>query len=162
MASAGSAPAVSLKLQRHPNRGVVGKSGIRGVCPRGLIEAESIEFTNLRVVPDASAGSAPAASLKRLLAHVVFPFIMLSGIRGVCPRGLIEGRTRPPRSWSSPGIRGVCPRGLSEGPSVPATMTVRVGIRGVCPRGLIEGGRDGGAHREERAEHPRGLPPRPH
>ena len=162
-ASAGSAPAASLKRvqcrvtvagKRDRIRGVCprglieascGQAGapgacrrIRGVCPRGLIEATSPSLPPAGRGFDASAGSAPAASLKR---HRFPPGrVNDSCIRGVCPRGLIEARaangTHPMIASS---IRGVCPRGLIEadGPGR-CRDHLDSGIRGVCPRGLIE------------------------
>ena len=62
-------------------------SRIRGVCPRGLIEAAS----QLRL------------SLRRL-----------QRIRGVCPRGLIEASVIACAFVIMSCIRGVCPRGLIE------------------------------------------------
>ena len=86
---------------------------IRGVCPRGLIEAMASESLNSKHVREASAGSAPAASLKLALDRMAG--IVHESIRGVCPRGLIEAR-RPASTGGARwrGIRGVCPRGLIE------------------------------------------------
>ena len=108
---------------------------IRGVCPRGLIEATDMRATAKDAIEQASAGSAPAASLKRCeRSHTALAY---RSIRGVCPRGLIEASTRS------------------------GTLLPEGRIRGVCPRGLIEAGcRELPDVRERR--HPRGLPPRPH
>ena len=159
-ASAGSAPAASLKPMssmlvlagvRGRIRGVCPRglieartdgtygrrgtrSGIRGVCPRGLIEAADPP-AGVGVASGASAGSAPAASLKRS-----------------CPGSQRGGRWR---------IRGVCPRGLIEAVASTRRVSRRSSIRGVCPRGLIEAA----ATRfpsSKPLRHPRGLPPRPH
>ena len=89
-------------------------TSIRGVCPRGLIEARW-----------AAASCSPGRS-----------------IRGVCPpRGLIEaGRTSARAACWPGGIRGVCPRGLIEARRHGRARRCAQArpIRGVCPRGLIE------------------------
>ena len=236
-ASAGSAPAASLKLAGEESsnslqgriRGVCPRglieaapgpplrpstTCIRGVCPRGLIEAPQLQPLELHQIDSASAGSAPAASLKRC-ALVPRRRAYRPGIRGVCPRGLIEARRRraaattlarasagsaPAASLkqepalasgagarlgasagSAPaaslkrvyglhmggggtGIRGVCPRGLIEARGRPEASTgPPASIRGVCPRGLIEAMRRvWNWARAAAGMHPRGLPPRPH
>ena len=176
-ASAGSAPAASLKRVARlcVLTGVGRLRRIRGVCPRGLIEAEGC-------------------------CAIVTDDVPVMRIRGVCPRGLIEAscRTDPTQlSADSGGIRGVCPRGLIEAPCLRRDgRTIRAlsrRIRGVCPRGLIEararracssctrelpasagsapaaslkriGDPDTDIRRlrPRPTSHPRGLPPRPH
>ena len=161
LASAGSTPAASLKRGRRRS-GVRIRSRIRGVYPRGLIEARARATARSRAVP-ASAGSTPAASLKPTGHNAVF--LDRWCIRGVYPRGLIEASWRtpagsgvrrrasagstpaaslkpPPRRRPRRGrgrIRGVYPRGLIEaaGPLAPTSPSTRC-IRGVYPRGLIE------------------------
>ena len=137
MASAGSAPAASLKQAVRRSGNTARRRGIRGVCPRGLIEAGHAQGRRHGELV-ASAGSAPAASLKRDVA--VVDRDMLSSIRGVCPRGLIEATPLVGHARDAHGIRGVCPRGLIEATvSRPCRSRRRVAsIRGVCPRGLIE------------------------
>ncbi len=61
--SAGSTPAASLKLAVARDQMCAGVVHIRGVYPRGLIEAGG-ERMRHRVAVDTSAGSTPAASLK--------------------------------------------------------------------------------------------------
>ena len=140
-ASAGSTPAASLKQQPHAvsqpearisirgvyPRGliearrmplaVVSSSGrIRGVYPRGLIEAPSCSSSS-RYGVGASAGSTPAASLK-LRTSRRNGSDYRPRIRGVYPRGLIEATLL--LSWfrrPAIGIRGVYPRGLIEAPN---------------------------------------------
>ena len=163
-ASAGSVPAASLKRgdrdwrPRKPPR-------IRGVCPRGLIEA-STRCILKKAVKLASAGSVPAASLSGAGEHPRVPRPAdepRDGIRGVCPRGLIEAKAsrrmaspataasagsvpaaslkRPHGGRRGPGrcrIRGVCPRGLIEARHGRQKGADMKRIRGVCPRGLIE------------------------
>ena len=210
-ASAGSAPAASLKPDEDVGR-PDGAGSIRGVCPRGLIEAAVGSHRHLdqiqrirgvcprgliearcrpcsgmvcsasasagsapaaslkrRALPRglwtrvASAGSAPAASLKRPVAGRVHRLEI--GIRGVCPRGLIEASSR-----HSSATR---PRAASAG-SAPAASLKHLGggrhgagrcrgrIRGVCPRGLIEASSWRASASTAITAHPRGLPPRPH
>ena len=137
-----------------------GPAGIRGVYPRGLIEAASRARPGRGRGGRASAGSTPAASLKRLgLLRCV---ALDDRIRGVYPRGLIEASCFLITSPSGMlGIRGVYPRGLIEARWVVVPTRILVGIRGVYPRGLIEAPRSARCRRTASA-HPRGLPPRPH
>ena len=118
--------------------GAHGTAGhIRGVYPRGLIEANTNvpDFSRPRKVT--SAGSTPAASLK--LEQPGDAACDPSHIRGVYPRGLIEARRLPgPSRSGSRHIRGVYPRGLIE-------AWIRVSV-----------------WRSNLWIHPRGLPPRPH
>ena len=136
-ASAGSAPAASLKPEcRIAYLVALGEGGIRGVCPRGLIEAR---------------------------AGIILACDIIPGIRGVCPRGLIEACPSMGLHPSFGGIRGVCPRGLIEAarPSFRSRRRFRAGIRGVCPRGLIEAvvaaSHDAACRRRIRGVCPRGL-----
>ena len=171
--------------------------GIRGVYPRGLIEAYR-NVSSLRLVACvASAGSTPAASLKRGLVEKERYSHHGGGIRGVYPRGLIEAALRLNINWRgrlAVRIRGVYPRGLIEATarryapwnrratraasagSTPAASlkhrTTSVAsmqlvpwscIRGVYPRGLIEASTEHGwtnARRRRssiRGVYPRGL-----
>ena len=162
-ASAGYAPAASLKLDRQPPRGIDARWAsagyapaaslkrvhgpvlaarcprgrcIRGVRPRGLIEAVwPVVQVNLN--KGASAGYAPAASLKQ--RHVL---VLGRGrgrrIRGVRPRGLIEARA----GWT----------GLLRAPRASA---------GYAPAASLKRGRRPRRGPDARG-HPRGTPPRPH
>ena len=210
---------------------------IRGVRPRGLIEANVPPASPCRPAR-ASAGYAPAASLKRVAGKL--PGVRLrASIRGVRPRGLIEARfPRVQTVARATSIRGVRPRGLIEAwrrppvgivrrpaaasagyapaaslkhgatpgegvklwaasagyaPAASLKPVVRVepheialasagyapaaslkrracegserhggGIRGVRPRGLIEAQTRRTPSRASRTRHPRGTPPRPH
>ena len=112
-ASAGYAPAASLKPERwwgHVERVCV--RCIRGVRPRGLIEAG----------PGRGASGGP-----------------WRGIRGVRPRGLIEAWSAQRLSAGfASRIRGVRPRGLIEATPCQRLPSSGWSIRGVRPRGLIE------------------------
>ena len=104
---------------------VFGAGYIRGVYPRGLIEAPISRRVRSECSMATSAGSTPAASLK-------------------LDPPLEEGRNLP-------DIRGVYPRGLIEASAVPIQLNIRYqDIRGVYPRGLIEAGRRPACSRSNR------------
>ena len=160
-ASAGSAPAASLKPVTSVVRKPDASLSIRGVCPRGLIEAIAVlpdDNTRARV---ASAGSAPAASLKPAAAAV-----------GLLSNAGASAGSAPAASLKR-GLsgEGVAMEGRASAGSAPAASLKRatggragvgaVRIRGVCPRGLIEARPRRSTHAAT-SGHPRGLPPRPH
>ena len=90
-----------------------------------------------RAACEASAGSAPAASLHRQRRHERTE--RAGGIRGVCPRGLIAGRGREaaPSAFEGRHPRGLPPRPHCHVFGLAAFAYDDRGIRGVCPRGLI-------------------------
>ena len=157
---------------------------IRGVCPRGLIEARRWRPAR-GGAGGASAGSAPAASLKLDTRQPLLDTRQPASA-GSAPAASLKRRGDRPRDRRDPGIRGVCPRGLIEATRNPTASAARQhasagsapaaslklhrvvradgdagGIRGVCPRGLIEA-RSCRCSRHPCSGHPRGLPPRPH
>ena len=86
-ASAGSAPAASLKRWRRGAEASHARCASAGSAPAASLKpvVVGVVFPGVAL---ASAGSAPAASLKHgLLASALS---VTAGIRGVCPRGLIE------------------------------------------------------------------------
>ena len=163
-ASAGSTPAASLKLCA-PNpcvavsarirgvypRGLIEATGwravvldpargrIRGVYPRGLIEAAPAPEACRRFRRRASAGSTPAASLK------------LSRVVGSRHGGSASAGSTPAASLKPSGT--AVDMALDEWASAGSTpaASLKPVLRGF-PCGRCSGG----------AEHPRGLPPRPH
>ena len=139
-ASAGSAPAASLKPWRHhtdaPWHGRCRMFGGQIPDPRppiderrGVEAAPPASDTPIARTGKASAGSAPAASLKHPGSR--------SGRPSGCVVSAVHTVTSLRGSW--PTRRAALPRRPSTlGRHRHAGAVKGIGIRGVCPRGLIE------------------------